>query len=83
MLEVDYITKIDVNFQESYKKLAILINSGTDTTVNAFMIIAMVIGFFQIRHLDFVPSKAMKEDTDTIMIITGYFWSLLVIIRYQ
>jgi hypothetical protein len=33
-----------------------MVNSCTDTIINGFMIIAMLIGFFQIRHLDFAPT---------------------------
>ena len=35
-----------------------MVNSCTDTIINGFMIIAMLIGFFQIRHLDFISTAA-------------------------
>lgn len=51
--------------------MAILVNNCTDTFINSLMIFAMMIGFFQIRHLDF-RSGDMKHEADTTMIITAF-----------
>lgn len=50
--------------------MGILVNNLTDTLINFFMILAMLIGFFQIRHLDFQESA--ETDTDTTMIVTAF-----------
>ena len=61
-----------------------MVNSCTETIINGLMIIGMLIGFFQIRHLDFLqspgpgpapplpPGRAVKHDTDTIMTVTSF-----------
>ena len=44
-------------------------NHGTDTLINALMIIAMFIGFFQIKHLDFIM---IKDSMDSTMLLTSF-----------
>ena len=51
--------------------MAILLNNGTDTLINVIMIAAMCIGFFQLRHLDYVADHVDSE-TDTTMIVTAF-----------
>lgn len=52
--------------------MAILVNNCTDTLINGLMIIAMMIGFFQIRHLDLV-NEEVKHDTTMIITAFGMF----------
>ena len=49
--------------------MAIWVNHGSDTLINALMIIAMFIGFFQIKHLDFMM---IKDSTDSTMMLTSF-----------
>ena len=49
--------------------MAIWVNHGTDTLINALMIIAMFIGFFQIKHLDFIM---VKDSIDSTMMLTSF-----------
>lgn len=56
--------------KENYTRVGILVNNLTDTIINIFMILAMLIGFFQIRHLDF--QEATEAETDTTMIVTAF-----------
>ena len=48
-----------------------LINHVTDTTINLLMILAMFVGFFQIRQLEFMKDEG-KKSTDKIIIITAF-----------
>ena len=52
--------------QENYTRIAIMVNSCTDTIINGFMIIAMLIGFFQIRHLDIAPAALHGSHSGTL-----------------
>ena len=56
-------------FQNDYRKLAILINNSIDTTINLMMILAMFVGFFQIRELKFEEGNKSK---DKIIIVTAF-----------
>ena len=61
--------------QDNYSQVAILVNNCTDTIINALMIVAMLIGFVQTRHLDFIQNKADQhepEAVDLTMIITAF-----------
>ena len=71
--------------QEEYARLAILVNNGTDTLINGLMIAAMLVGFFQIRHLEFISEQgggktasaasATSEDGeghDIVMMVTAF-----------
>ena len=49
-----------------------LINHVTDTTINLLMILAMFVGFFQIRQLEFMKDEEGKKSTDKIIIITAF-----------
>ena len=51
--------------------MAILVNNGTDTLINTFMILASLIGFFRIRHLDF-DEECDQQNTDTTIIVTAF-----------
>ena len=35
----------------TYRLMSILVNNVSDTVINTFMIIAMIVGFVQIKHL--------------------------------
>ena len=43
--------------QEEFRLFAILANNISDTIINCLMIIAMIVGFFQIRHLQFLSKR--------------------------
>ena len=51
-------------------------NNGTDSIINFMMIVAMLIGFFQIRHLEFHEMEqgdhGEHEPEDNTMIMTAF-----------
>ena len=69
MKEVHILIIVIIFFQNDYRKLAILINSITDTTINFMMILAMLLGFFQMRELKFEEGNKSK---DKIIIVTAF-----------
>ena len=52
--------------QEQYHLIAVLIINITDTAINIFMCIAIIIGFFQVRNLRFVQAE---NEHDVLLII--------------
>ena len=69
MNELHILIIVIIFFQNDYRKLAILINSSIDTTINFMMILAMFVGFFQMRELKFEEGNKSK---DKIIIVTAF-----------
>ena len=44
-----------------YRLMSILVNNVSDTIINTFMIIAMIVGFFQLKHLRIVHLEVCQE----------------------
>ena len=55
--------------QDELRFFAILANNISDTVINAMMIVAMVIGFFQIKNLELVGKSSRQFKIINIAII--------------
>jgi len=55
--------------QENFHLIAVLIINVNDTIINALMVIAIIIGFCQVRNLQFVQSE---NEHDILMIISAF-----------
>jgi len=56
--------------QNDFRFFAILANNISDLIINTMMIVAMVIGFFQIKNLELIDDS--EGDYDAIMITTAF-----------
>jgi len=55
--------------QESFHLIAVLLINVNDTIINGLMVVAIIIGFFQIRNLQFVQSDNVH---DVLMMISAF-----------
>jgi len=55
--------------QENFHLIAVLIINVNDTIINTLMVVAIIIGFFQVRNLQFVQSE---NEHDILMIISAF-----------
>ena len=57
--DISDLTMFEVS-QERFHLIGVIIINVSDTIINAFMIIAIIIGFFQVRNLKFVQVNSIK-----------------------